>query len=348
MQLSDFDFTLPNELIARFPVEKRASSRLLHLDTNGDLADLIFSDLVEKINPGDLLIFNNTKVLQARLKAFKPTGAKLEILIERILSPNTALAKIKGAKSLKQGSEIIVGEDKLGAGKGFKAIMTERKGEFCNLQFCENKTILEWLEIAGHLPLPPYLERGEQEIDNNRYQTVYGTELGAVAAPTAGLHFDDLLLQKLKNKGIKTAFITLHTASGTFAPVRVENITEHQMHSEIAFLSKEVADLIIQTKKQGKRVIAVGTTSVRTIETAAKQTAELIAPFSGETNIFIYPGKKFKVVDALVTNFHLPKSTLLMLVCAFAGSENIFKAYQHAIEQKYRFFSYGDAMFIEK
>lgn len=352
MLVSDFHFDLPDNLIARYPTPERTASRLLKLDGNtGALTDQHFPDLLEDIQAGDLLIFNNTRVIPARLYGRKSSGGKLEVLVERVLDEHRCLAHIRASKAPKEGAEIILGEDKLGEGNGFHAIMTARHGALFELQFSATQPLFDLLQQAGHMPLPPYIDRPDEDADQERYQTVYSKVLGAVAAPTAGLHFDNAMLEKLSEKGVQTAFVTLHVGAGTFQPVRVENILDHQMHAEYAEVSEEVVEKILATKAAGKRVIAVGTTSVRSIESAAQaaeQTGKLIAPFFSDTQIFLYPGKTFKVVDALVTNFHLPESTLIMLVSAFAGYRHTMQAYQHAVANQYRFFSYGDAMFITK
>ena len=352
MLVSDFHFDLPDNLIARYPMPERTASRLLKLDGNtGALTDQHFPDLLEDIQAGDLLIFNNTRVIPARLYGRKSSGGKLEVLVERVLDEHRCLAHIRASKAPKEGAEIILGEDKLGEGNGFHAIMTARHGALFELQFSATQPLFDLLQQAGHMPLPPYIDRPDEDADQERYQTVYSKVLGAVAAPTAGLHFDNAMLEKLSEKGVQTAFVTLHVGAGTFQPVRVENILDHQMHAEYAEVSEEVVEKILATKAAGKRVIAVGTTSVRSIESAAQaaeQTGKLIAPFFSDTQLFLYPGKTFKVVDALVTNFHLPESTLIMLVSAFAGYRHTMQAYQHAVANQYRFFSYGDAMFITK
>lgn len=352
MLVSDFHFDLPDNLIARYPTPERTASRLLKLDGNtGALTDQHFPDLLEDIQAGDLLIFNNTRVIPARLYGRKSSGGKLEVLVERVLDEHRCLAHIRASKAPKEGAEIILGEDKLGEGNGFHAIMTARHGALFELQFSATQPLFDLLQQAGHMPLPPYIDRPDEDADQERYQTVYSKVLGAVAAPTAGLHFDNAMLEKLSEKGVQTAFVTLHVGAGTFQPVRVENILDHQMHAEYAEVSEEVVEKILSTKAAGKRVIAIGTTSVRSIESAAQaaeQSGKLIAPFFSDTQIFLYPGKTFKVVDALVTNFHLPESTLIMLVSAFAGYRHTMQAYQHAVANQYRFFSYGDAMFITK
>lgn len=352
MRVTDFHFELPDELIARYPTAERTASRLLYLNgESGEYRDQQFHTLLDHIEQGDLLIFNNTRVIPARLYGRKASGGKLEVLIERVLDEHRCLAHIRASKAPKEGSEIVLGEDKLGEGNGIHALMTARHDALFELHFQHQSPLLELLQQAGHMPLPPYIDRPDEQADQERYQTVYNKVPGAVAAPTAGLHFDDLMLQKLKEKGVETAFVTLHVGAGTFQPVRVEHIYDHKMHSEYAEVSQEVVDKILATKARGKRVICVGTTSVRSIESAAQavvESGQLIAPFNSDTAIFLHPGKTFRVVDALVTNFHLPESTLIMLVSAFAGYRNCMNAYAHAVAEKYRFFSYGDAMFITR
>ena len=338
MKLSDYHYKLPNELIARYPAKERSASRLLCLDRKtGEIEHRIFSDLVDLLQPNDLLVFNNSKVMPARLFGQKETGGRVEILIERILDQHHALAHVRASKSPKVNSEIILTDE-------IKVKMIGRENDLFKLKFQCDEPIVDVLERIGHMPLPPYIDRDDEQFDHERYQTVYADPQGSVAAPTAGLHFDETLIQKLKNKKIDMAFLTLHVGAGTFQPVRVDNIKEHHMHAEWITVSKEVCDKIHAAKKRGGRVIAVGTTSVRSLETAALS-GEL-KPYEGDTDIFIYPGFEFKVVDAMITNFHLPESTLLMLVSAFAGRENILNAYRVAIEKRYRFFSYGDAMYI--
>ena len=338
MQRSDFHFELPPELIAQYPLESRTASRLLCLDgKTGAIADRVFSDLPELLRPGDLLVFNNTRVIPARLHGSKVTGGKVEVLVERLLEGNQVLAHVRASKTPKIGASVIINDD-------FELVVMARHKDLFRLVCHSNTPLRKLLEQYGHVPLPPYIDRQDTQSDISRYQTVYAQKDGAVAAPTAGLHFDDGIIATLKDKGINSAFVTLHVGSGTFQPVRVDNILEHEMHSEFAEVSGDVCEQVKRTKANGGRVIAVGTTSLRCLE-AASQEGE-IHPYQGETNIFIYPGIPIHTVDVLITNFHLPESTLLMLVCAFAGKQNIFSAYSHAIEQVYRFFSYGDAMFI--
>jgi len=342
MRVTDFSFDLPDELIARYPMAQRNASRLLTLDGNtGTLADKQFTDLLGMINPGDLMVFNNTRVIPARLFGQKASGGKLEILVERMLDDKRILAHVRSSKSPKVDSIIHLDG-------GYEMKMAARHDALFELQLLSDLTILEVLEAVGHMPLPPYIDRPDEDADKERYQTVYNQNPGAVAAPTAGLHFDDAMLEALKAKGVNIAFVTLHVGAGTFQPVRVDNVLEHKMHSEWANVPQDVVDLIAQTKAAGKRVVAVGTTSVRSLESAARASEGELKAFSGDTDIFIYPGYQFQVVDAMITNFHLPESTLIMLVSAFAGFDHVMAAYQHAITQKYRFFSYGDAMFVTK
>lgn len=344
MHLSDFYYDLPPELIAQHPLSGRTDSRLLCLDgKDGRLSDSVFSALPELLNPGDLLVFNNTRVIPARLFGTKMTGGKLEVLVERVLDNNRFLAQIKSSKSPKPDSILILGMDK---GQGFQVRMLAREGDLFKLQLLTSmqQNVFSLLDQYGHVPLPPYVARSDEQQDMQRYQTVYAKEKGAVAAPTAGLHFDQTLLNKLSDKGMNAAYVTLHVGAGTFQPVRVEDITAHKMHAEYVDVPAETVDSIRQTHAQGNRVIAVGTTAMRSLESAC-MSGEL-KEYHDDTDIFIYPGYRFKTVDALITNFHLPESTLMMLVSAFAGLENIQRAYQHAISEKYRFFSYGDAMFI--
>ncbi len=342
MKVTDFDFDLPETLIAKYPANTRTASRMLHLDgKSGITVDRQFTDILELIEPGDLLVFNNTRVIPARLFGQKETGGKVEVMLERVLSDNTVLAHIKASKSPKAGSLITLEG-------GLVAKMLARQGELFHLAFEAEENIFDLLEKYGHMPLPPYIDRPDEDGDKERYQTVYNKKPGAVAAPTAGLHFDDEILNALKEKGVNIAFVTLHVGAGTFQPVRVDNIEEHHMHSEYAEVTQDVVELVKLTKLNNKRVIAVGTTSVRSIESAARASDELISEFLSDTSIFIYPGFNFKVIDAMLTNFHLPQSTLIMLISAFAGRDNVLSAYKHAIAQEYRFFSYGDAMFINK
>jgi S-adenosylmethionine:tRNA ribosyltransferase-isomerase len=341
MKKADFDFQLPESLIAQQPLPNRSASRLLKLDKHsGATTDLNFTDILDELNPGDLLVFNNTKVIPARMLANKPTGGKIEVFIERVLNQHQAKALLKANKPVRLGTQIELG--------GLpRLLVTARQGMFYLVETLTEQSLGELMQRHGHMPLPPYITREADDSDDERYQTVYADDqqAGAVAAPTAGLHFDDALLQTIKDKGINLAFVTLHVGAGTFQPVKTEDIEAHQMHKEWLSVEPSVSELVNQTKAAGQRVIAVGTTAVRCLETAADEHGQL-SPYMGDTQIFIYPGYRFKVLDGLITNFHLPESTLVMLVSALAGREHILAAYQHAIDQQYRFFSYGDAMLI--
>lgn len=340
MQLSDFNYELPPELIAQHPLANRTDSRLLEVQVNREnrahLVDRQFKDILDLIRPGDLLVFNDTKVIPARLHGKKETGGNVELLIERISGDQQAWVQIRASKVPKTGSIVQIHNQ---AGETIPVEMIGYDGRFYEVRFPEN--VFSLLERFGELPLPPYIEHQPDGEDAQRYQTVVAKNPGAVAAPTAGLHFDKQILQRLKELGVNQASVTLHVGAGTFTPVREEDLSKHKMHYEWYSIPPETLEAISKTKAQGSRVIAVGTTSLRALESQAinKQS-------SGETNLFITPGFQFKTVDCLLTNFHLPKSTLLMLVSAFAGMDNIRAAYQHAIQQKYRFFSYGDAMFL--
>lgn len=347
MQLSDFDYQLPDDLIARYPAEVRSASRLLCLDRqSGVVSHHVFRQIVEMINPDDLLIFNDTRVLAARLFGHKATGGRVEVLVERLMPDSQALVQIRASKSPGLGMRLSLvsasEQDPL------HVEVLGRQGEFFHIRFLSNEPIVALLDRFGHMPLPPYIDRADELADQTRYQTVYGRHLGAVAAPTAGLHFDDALLNELNAKGIEIGFVTLHVGSGTFQPIRIDNPLEHKMHSEWIDVPNAVCQQIKACKARGGRVIAVGTTSVRSLESAAQMNADNseLRPYRGETQIFIYPGFEFQVVDAMITNFHLPQSTLMMLISAFAGREAVMGAYQEAIGERYRFFSYGDAMFI--
>jgi len=340
MRRDEFTYQLPDELIAQFPTEQRGQSRLLVMDRDsGEHTDLDFSSLPGLLKAGDLLVFNDTRVIPARIFGTKETGGKVEILLERILDKQRMLAQIRASKSPKPGNLIHLQGD-------IKLELIERQDDMFVLDVIGEMTVLELMQQLGHMPLPPYIQREDDVEDMERYQTIYAKTPGAVAAPTAGLHFTDELMQEISDQDIDSVFVTLHVGAGTFQPVRVDNIEEHQMHSEYLEVSTDVCEKVRQCKARGGRVIAVGTTAVRCLETAAQ--ASKLKPYQGETDIFIYPGYEFKVVDALITNFHLSESTLLMLVSAFSGRDNIMAAYQHAIEQRYRFFSYGDAMFLYK
>jgi S-adenosylmethionine:tRNA ribosyltransferase-isomerase len=340
MKTSDFQFDLPEELIAQYPCEERSASRLLALDGDtGALQDLQFTDLLSLLKPDDLLVFNNTKVMPARLLGQKDSGGKGEELVERVLDHQRVLAHVRSSKSPGEGRKLLLENH-------VEVEVLGRQGALFELRFSDSTSVVDTLEQYGRLPLPPYIEREVDRADLDRYQTVYAQNIGAVAAPTAGLHFDDAMLKRLEEAGIETAQLTLHVGAGTFQPVRVDDVRSHQMHSEVIDVPARVCEQVRAARARGGRVIAVGTTSVRALESASR--AGEIEPYEGETDIFIYPGYQFKSVDAMVTNFHLSESTLLMLVSAFAGKQHIMSAYQHAIAQRYRFFSYGDAMFITR
>ena len=335
--LDDFDYPLPQELIAQAPLARRTDSRLLRVSPQ--LADLHFSDLPGLLAPGDLLVFNDTRVIHARLFGTKDTGGQVEVMIERALGPHEALAQIRASKSPKPGTRLRL-EDAL------DVEVLGRAGEFFHLRFPDGDDLIALLERHGRLPLPPYIERAAGDTDESRYQTVYARNPGSVAAPTAGLHFDEALLARLAEHGVNTAYVTLNVGAGTFQPVRVHDLSEHKMHTEAYFVPQATVDAIAATKAAGKRVVCVGTTSMRALESAARS-GNLVAG-EAESDLFILPGYQFQVADALVTNFHLPKSTLLMLVSALAGVDVIRRAYAHAVAARYRFFSYGDAMFLTR
>jgi S-adenosylmethionine:tRNA ribosyltransferase-isomerase len=336
--VSEFDYYLPPELIAQAPLAERSASRLLHVQQHA-LEDRHFRDLPELLTPGDLLIMNDSRVLHARLRGRKETGGEVEVLIERPIGDSEALAMIRASKSPKPGSRLRLEE-------AFDVEVLGRAGEFFHLRFPQGETVVELIERHGALPLPPYIDRAAAQADEQRYQTVYAHALGSVAAPTAGLHFDDAVLARLAERGIRRAFVTLHVGAGTFQPVRAEKIEDHVMHRECYTVPQATVEAIAATRANGGRVICVGTTSLRALESAA-QGGELKAG-SAETGIFITPGFRFQVADGLVTNFHLPRSTLLMLVSALAGVDTIREAYAHAVTERYRFFSYGDAMLLER
>ena len=341
MRRQDFSFELPDELIARYPTAERSQSRLLCVGKEtGQLEHRVFHELINLLSPGDVLVFNNTRVIPARLFGIKSTGGRIEILVERLLNENSILAHVKASKAPKPGSIL-----KLEG--GYEASVEARHDALFELRLLSTEnTFLSVLKQIGHMPLPPYMDRPDQEEDWQRYQTVYAQRDGAVAAPTAGLHFDASLMESIQQQGIQTAFVTLHVGAGTFQPVRAENIQDHKMHKEYLEVDAEVCEKINRAKSQSNRIIAVGTTSVRCLETASKEGS--LIPFQGDTDIFIYPGYEFKCVDGLITNFHLPESSLLMLVSAFAGYDQIMTAYNEAIEHQYRFYSYGDAMFLQR
>lgn len=335
--LNDFDYLLPDELIAQAPLDRRTDSRLLQVQPS--LADLHFADLPSLLSPGDLLVFNDTRVLHARLFGTKDTGGQVEVMIERPLGSHEALAQIRASKSPKPGTRLHLEE-------ALDVEVLGRAGEFFHLRFPDTDDLVALLERHGRLPLPPYIERAAGNTDESRYQTVYARNPGSVAAPTAGLHFDEALLARLASQGVNSAFVTLNVGAGTFQPVRVHDLSEHRMHTEAYFVPEATVDAIATTRAAGRRVVCVGTTSMRALESAARSGP--LQAGKAESDLFILPGYDFKVADALITNFHLPKSTLLMLVSAFSGMETIRRAYAHAIEQRYRFFSYGDAMFLTR
>lgn len=338
MKKSDFNYVLPEALIAQKPLPNRDASRLLCMNRDtGQIVDRQFTDFIDLINKDDLLVFNDTKVIPARLFGKKRSGGKIEVLIERILDDHHAIAHVKASKSPKEGTLIDLDN-------GHCCEVQGREDDLFKLEFKGDSSLLSLLEQIGHIPLPPYITRADDESDLTRYQTVFAKTAGAVAAPTAGLHFDENLLEKINTRGINTVFVTLHVGSGTFQPVRVENLADHLMHKEYFAVSAATVEAVQQTRARGGRVIAIGTTAVRALESASKS-GQLTAG-CGDTDLFITPSYEFKSVDAMLTNFHLPESTLLMLVSAFAGYQPIMEAYQHAIEQSYRFFSYGDAMFL--
>jgi len=337
MKKSDFTYLLPDSLIAQKPLAERDASRLLCMDkSSGHITDRQFTDFINLINENDLLVFNDTKVIPARLYGKKQSGGKIEILIERILDDHHALAHVKASKSPKAGALIELDQ-------GYSCTVQGRADDLFILEFADI-TLMKLLDLIGHIPLPPYITRADNVSDLTRYQTVFAKEAGAVAAPTAGLHFNDALMAKIKALNIQTAFVTLHVGSGTFQPVRAENLVDHIMHKEYFAVPQSTVDAVQHTREHGGRVIAIGTTAVRALESASTS-GQLTAGF-GDTDLFITPGYTFKSVDALLTNFHLPESTLLMLISAFAGYDEIRNAYQHAIKESYRFFSYGDAMFL--
>jgi S-adenosylmethionine:tRNA ribosyltransferase-isomerase len=336
--LSDFDYDLPHELIAQHPLADRAGSRLLAV--RGErLEDRLFRELPDLLRPGDLLVFNDTRVIHARLHGEKESGGRVEVLIERPLGPHEALAQVRASHAPRPGSRLLL-EGTL------EVRVTARDGEFHRLRFLHEDDLLDLLERHGKVPLPPYIERPATGADADRYQTVYARNRGSVAAPTAGLHFDQPLLDRLRERGVESATVTLHVGAGTFQPVRVEDLTQHRMHRERYFVPELTVDAVGRARARGGRVVAVGTTTLRALESAAIEGT--LTACSGDTDLFVTPGFAFRVVDALITNFHLPRSTLLMLVSAFAGADNIRRVYAHAIERRYRFFSYGDAMFLER
>ncbi|MEO7559473.1 MAG: tRNA preQ1(34) S-adenosylmethionine ribosyltransferase-isomerase QueA [Nitrosospira sp.] len=342
MKVQDFDFDLPPELITQFPAEERASSRMLHLEgSSGVLRDAMFADLPRYLRAGDVIVFNDTRVIKARLYGVKGSGGRVEVMVERVLDAHCALAVIRASHSPKPGSKLFLAN-------AIEVTVLAREQDLYTLRFNHEHTVIELLEHYGSLPLPPYISRVATKMDEARYQTIYAKQAGAVAAPTAGLHFDESMLSALSEMGVAIAHVTLHVGLGTFQPIRVENIADHQMHKEIFHVPPETVESIRRAKAAGGRVLAVGTTSLRALEAAATAGKGELQSGHGDTDIFITPGYRLRVVERLLTNFHLPRSTLLMLVSAFGGAENIRRAYQHAINERYRFFSYGDAMLIER
>nr|VFK56862.1 MAG: S-adenosylmethionine:tRNA ribosyltransferase-isomerase [Candidatus Kentron sp. TUN]VFK64046.1 MAG: S-adenosylmethionine:tRNA ribosyltransferase-isomerase [Candidatus Kentron sp. TUN] len=349
MQVSDFHYDLPKELIAQYPIDKRTASRLLVLDGNtGALQETKFSELIRFLVPGDLMVFNDTRVIPARLFGRKSTGGKVEILLERVIDERHILAQVRASKPPRPGMSIrIMRPDSPATEAGNVSLaVCERKGDFFTLQATGPDTIKTLLQDWGTVPLPPYIRRTSETLDKERYQTVYAKRDGAVAAPTAGLHFDEPLLAQLRAHGIESVFVTLHVGAGTFSPLRISQVEDHEMHTEYLEVSAESCAAINQTRRTGGRIIAVGTTSVRALETTWREGKA--HPFRGETNLFIYPGYHFRCVDAMISNFHLPGSTLLMLVSAFAGHEQVLRTYEYAVEKHFRFYSYGDAMFLTR
>ena len=339
LTVDDFDYILPPELIAQHPPAHRTDSRLLRLSGAG-LDDLSFADFPQLLEAGDVLVFNNTKVIKARLHGVKASGGQVEVLVERILGEHEVLAQVRASKSPKPGGRLRLAD-------AFDAQMLGRTDDLFHLRFDPAHTAFEWLERHGHVPLPPYIDHTDSTEDAQRYQTVYATHPGAVAAPTAGLHFDEATLDSLRTRGVELAFVTLHVGAGTFQPVRVHRIAEHTMHHEWYEIPQNTVDAIQCAQRAGRNVVAVGTTSLRALEASAAADGVVHAG-TGDTALFITPGYEFRVVDRLLTNFHLPRSTLLMLISAFAGMEPVRRAYRHAVEQRYRFFSYGDAMIIDR
>ena len=343
MKLADFHYELPDELIARHPATERTGSRLLVLDgKSGATEHRQFVDLIEYLRPGDLLVFNNTRVVPARLFGAKASGGRIEILIERLLDTRKALAHVRANRTVKSGTQIFISRAEGGELTEEVVTVLGKENDLYTLEFARD--VLSVLNELGHMPLPPYIDREDTSTDRERYQTVYAQREGAVAAPTAGLHFSEAYLQRCRELGVEFGYVTLHVGAGTFQPVRVDNILEHRMHAEYIEVDAALCGQVIATRARGGRVIAIGTTSVRALESASGSGE--IVPYSGDTQIFIYPGYRFRTVDVLMTNFHLPGSTLLMLVSALAGRENILNAYREAVKQRYRFFSYGDAMLI--
>tara|TARA_R110000823_G_scaffold115436_1_gene238056 strand:+ start:1053 stop:2123 length:1071 start_codon:yes stop_codon:yes gene_type:complete len=346
MKRTDFSYNLPDELIAQRPLPGRSDSRLLALDaSSGELQHRVFAELPGLLQAGDLLVFNDTRVIPARLFGHKASGGKVELLIERITGSHSALAHMRASKAPRAGTRVHLSAEPGGRASSHVITVSGRDGELFAISSEGGPPLASLLTELGHMPLPPYIRRTDESFDRERYQTVYASRDGAVAAPTAGLHFSEALLSELESHNIARVSITLHVGSGTFAPVRVDDIADHHMHAEYFEVNEEVCAAIRQTRERGGRVIAVGTTAVRALEAACAQSG-VPEPYRGDTDIFIYPGYRFRCIDAMITNFHLPESTLLMLVSAFAGRERVLAAYAEAVAHRYRFFSYGDAMFI--
>jgi len=340
MRRTDFHFELPQELIAQQPLPVRSQSRLLALDgVSGLVGDGWMAGLPDKLNPGDLLVFNDTRVIPARLFGVKASGGRVEVLVERIVDEHCALVQIRASKAPRSGTGLRLAD-------AFDAEVTARRGELFEMVFQDARSVVVLLDQYGHIPLPPYIERPDNQDDRQRYQTVFAREPGAVAAPTAGLHFDEALLHDIRERGVETGFVTLHVGAGTFQPVRVDDLREHRMHPEFVSVSETLCEQVRAARARGGRIVAVGTTVVRSLESASLDGG--LRPYHGDTRLFITPGFKFETVEAVITNFHLPESTLLMLVCAFGGYRLVMDAYRHAVAQRYRFFSYGDAMFITR
>lgn len=340
MKVSDFHYELPQELIAQEPAPERRGSRLLRVNPDRHYGDLEFSDFTQCLEPGDLLVLNDTRVIPARLRGYKTSGGRIEILVERLLGRGRMLAQVRASKSPSSGQRLLID----GADEHQYLEVEGREGPFFVLSAQGIDELGAWIAETGHVPLPPYIDRGDTPGDAERYQTVYARHPGAVAAPTAGLHFDEEMLERIHDMGIQTTSLTLHVGAGTFQPVRCPDVSDHVMHAERITVSSELCEAVAAAKARGGRIVAVGTTVVRALESAARD-GEL-KPYEGDTSIFIYPGFRFRIVDALLTNFHLPESTLLMLVSAFAGYELVMDSYRHAVDNRYRFFSYGDAMFV--
>jgi len=347
MQRTDFDYVLPQQLIAQYPLAERSASRLLRLDgASGRVSHHSFLELPDFLDENDLLVFNDTRVIPARLWGRKESGGKVEILVERVTGSHSALAHIRASKSPRAGTVIELSPREGGSCTEFSLTVTGREGDLFQLSTEGGPILADILRAIGHMPLPPYIQRADEQADQERYQTVYARREGAVAAPTAGLHFTEELLRQLDGKGVRRAMVTLHVGAGTFQPVRADDIKDHVMHAEYVEVDESVCAAVRETRARGGRVVAVGTTAVRSLESACQNAEKALRPLQGDTDIFIYPGYRFRCVDAMITNFHLPESTLLMLVSAFAGRERVLAAYREAVAEEYRFFSYGDAMFV--